>query len=283
MVTTRSKPSGRGLKISGSPIKEWALANQYPVAEWAAEPLDSLFEKVKQMHPDLFIVTSFGVILKKDWLDIPRLAPINLHASILPKYRGASPMQMSLLNGDPETGVSVMRMIPKCDAGDVLLIRKTPISLDDTTPSLEKKLSHLASEALLEALEKLSQGNVAWERQDEGLATICSKIEKSQGRLDWKKSSIQLDREIRAYRGWPGSYFYYQNKRIHVGRALVSEIKSHAHQAGKIVDVSSTAGVAVACGEGSLLIQELQLEGRKMLPAADFLRGFSFKAGDFLE
>ncbi len=281
-MTTTSRPSGRGLKVTSSPIKEWALSHLQEVLEWDRDGSEGLFEKVRSLNADLFVVTSFGVILKKAWLDVPKIAPINLHASILPRYRGASPMQMAILNGDKETGVSVMRMVSKCDAGDVMSISKLHIEPDETTLSLETRLSQLAADALMDALPILAANNVVWIPQDEDLASHCSKIEKSQGQIDWKRSAEQLDRQIRAFRGWPGSYFFYQGKRIHVGRAFPGEGVLRSTP-GKILEISSQDGLVVACGESVLKLQALQLEGRKMLPISDFLRGFNLKAGDFLE
>ncbi len=268
--------------MTSSPIKDWAMAHSREVVEWDREYPDGLLEKVRTLKPDLFVVTSFGVILTNKWLLIPRIAPINLHASILPYYRGASPMQMAILNGDKETGVSVMRMVAKCDAGDVMRISKLGIDPNETTPTLESKLSRLAADALIASLPALADNKVRWATQDEKLATHCSKIEKSQGRIDWKKPAQQLDREIRAFRGWPGSYFFYQGKRIHVGDAILGEpIQPSAP--GKILDISAGAGLVVSCGQSTLKLKALQLEGRKMLPTSDFLRGFNLKAGDFLE
>ncbi len=269
--------------MTGSPIKEWAESHHFPVMEWDKARTDELYQKIAALQPDLFIVTSFGVILRKEWLVLPKIAPVNLHASILPQYRGASPMQMAILNGDAETGVSVMRMVSKCDAGDVMKIKRIPINDTDTTPTLEAKLSRAAAEVLTEALPILADGKAVWQAQDEGLSTRCSKIEKSQGQIDWKKSAAKLDREIRAFHGWPGSYFFYQGKRIHVGEAKPRISSSAPHSAGKILGVSPDGGLLVACGESSLELKALQLEGRKMLPTADFLRGFNLKAGDFLE
>lgn len=281
-MTTPSKPSGRGLKATASPIKDWALSHSQEIVEWDRENSDPLLERVRSLKPDLFVVTAFGIILKKQWLDIPRIAPINLHASILPRYRGASPMQMTILNGDEESGVSVMRMVSKCDAGDVMSVSKIAVQSDETTPSLENRLSQLAADLLMDALPKLQANTAVWIPQDEKIASHCSKIEKSQGQIDWKKPALQLDREMRAFRGWPGSYFFYQGKRIHVGSAYPGELTQNSTP-GKILEVSSQAGLVVACGQSALKLQSLQLEGRKMLPIADFLRGFNLKAGDFLE
>jgi methionyl-tRNA formyltransferase len=252
------------------------------VLEWDRDNVEGSLEKVRSLDPDLFVVTSFGVILKQTWLDVPKIAPINLHASILPRYRGASPMQMAILNGDKQTGVSVMRMVPQCDAGDVMGFSKLDMDPHETTPTLEERLSRLAADVLMEALPKLQANTAVWVPQDEKLASHCSKIEKSQGQLDWKKSAERLDREIRAFRGWPGSYFFYQGKRIHVGSASLGDVAQNSTP-GKILGVSSQEGLVVACGQSALRLQALQLEGRKMLPIAEFLRGFNLKAGDFLE
>ena len=283
VVTFPDKPSGRKLELKPSAVKRWALDHSIPAIEMVPYAESECFTKLKMLSADLFVVISFGKILKKEYLGLPKLGPLNVHASLLPKYRGASPMQQAILNGEPETGVSVMRMVEAMDAGDVLLSKKMNLDKNETIVTLEPKLQVLAAAALMESLSLIEAqtGKVSWQPQNSQEASYCAKIKKEDGRLIWTHGASWLDREIRAFLSWPGSFAFFNEKRIVVKKAAVRE--GHAcSKPGKIAAISPE-GILVETSQGLLLLEELQLEGRNSLKAAAFLNGFTLKTGDILE
>ncbi len=281
VVTSPEKPSGRHLAPKPSAVKLWAIQNHIRVIEMASSKESECFAQLKEIKPDLFIVIAFGKILRKNYLELPVLGAINVHGSLLPKYRGASPMQSAVLGGDSETGVSVMRMVEELDAGEVCLTKKISLQDKETIVTLEPKLSALASHALMESLGPIEARKADWIAQDPNRATYCAKIKKEDGRLRWDLSAQQLDRQVRAYLAWPGSYTLCKGKRL-VVKVSRPEISTSPCKHGQIQRVSP-AGIAVATSDGCLVLEELQLEGRKTLRASEFLKGTPLKAGELLE
>lgn len=281
IVTSPDKPSGRNLQPKPSAVKLWGLEHRVPVIEMGKADDPSCFSQLKALKADLFVAISFGKILKKPFLDLPKLGAVNVHASLLPKYRGASPMQTVILNGEAETGVCVMRMVEALDAGAVCVTKKLRLDDRETILTLEPKLSALAGEALAEALELMDQSRAVWIEQDLKRVTVCSKIRKEDGRIDWNLSARALDRQVRAHLDWPGSYTFYRTKRLVVkkSRPLGATVSL---KPGQISGVSDE-GIAVATGDGCLLLEVLQLEGRSSLKASEFLKGTPLKAGEALE
>lgn len=279
VVTQPDRPSGRDLSVLPSPVKKWALERGLPVLEFTKASEKDIAGRLRTLAPDVLVVISFGHLLKRELLGLPKVAALNVHASLLPRWRGASPMQSAILAGDSETGVCVMRLVEALDAGDILLSRRIPLTADDTLSSLEPKLAALGGEALLEGLELLAAGRAVWTAQEASRVTVCSKIKKEDGRLVWSRSAVELERQVRAFLRWPGSYTRAAGRRLVVKKSRAEALS--AGPPGRVTDVSD-AGVRVACGAGSLLLTELQQEGRKAMPAADFLRGFPLKTGDTL-
>ena len=282
VVTTPDKPSGRHLKPQPSPVKQWAQANGVPAHDYLAKEPSAILPPLKGMRPDVFLVVSFGALLKSDFLSAPRHCCLNIHASLLPKYRGASPMQAALLNGDRGTGVSVMRMIERLDAGDVLLQKNIPVSSDDNILSLQARLSTLGAEAALEALDQLERGTARYTVQDEMGATYTRKIAKSEGRIEWPSNAWDIHHRVSAFLGWPGAHFFFRGKRILAWRSEIMD-GPQSGAPGTVTDVSER-GLAVTAGSGTgLRLLELQLEGKKRLLWTEFRKGFAIKTGDVLE
>ncbi len=283
VVTAPDKPAGRRLKLEPSPVKAWAVENNVPCLEFRKENLSKFIGMLRSLEADGFIVISFGVILSKEILAIPRLWALNVHASLLPSYRGPSPIQTALLNGNSETGVSVMRMVEKLDAGDVLLQKKTGILPEEDAGTLGKKLSVLSAGALLEALDLLGSGRARFIPQEEKKVSWTKKIKKEDGRIDWNLPALSIENKIRAMAGWPGSFSFHEGKRILVIKAHAKKKERSAAPPGTLLKASAEEGVWVATRDFPLDVEELQMEGRKAMKAKDFLKGFSLKAGSVLE
>lgn len=282
VVSTPNKPQGRSLKPQASPIKEWALDKGVPYFDFFKEHSAQTLRTLKDMGPDAFVVASFGVILDKETLGIPRLMPLNIHASLLPKYRGASPMQAALLNGDTHTGITVIRMVERLDAGDMLLKKRLAIAPGETIGELEKRLAALGAESILEALELLAKGKPPLTAQDEKEASLTKKIAKERGRIVWNDSAERIDARVRAYQGWPGSFFFCRGKRIVVCKA--HSLPHSPAVPGTVLEASEKEGILVAAaGSGAVRLETLQLEGKKALGWREFLRGFRLKKGEVLE
>lgn len=283
VVSSPDRPRGRNLKVQVSPVKQWAVDRGVQYLVYSEKPFFSTHSALKKLDVDALVVISFGAILNKEMLSLSRLMPLNVHASLLPKYRGASPMQAAILNQDAETGVTVMRMVERLDAGDILLKKKTFLEDRETIESLEKKLSTLAAEAILEVLETLEKGCAVLTPQREAEASYTQKIAKQDGKINWSENANKIDSRVRAYLGWPGTFFFFRGKRIALRKARSVPVDWTAAP-GVVLEASDKHGILVAAGEKSALkLEELQLEGRRPLPWNEFLRGSPLKAGDILE
>ncbi|HXV18833.1 MAG TPA: methionyl-tRNA formyltransferase [Candidatus Omnitrophota bacterium] len=282
VVTGHDKPKGRSLRPTPSPVKDWALQKGVPVFEYTKINEPETLARLSAMNADVFVVIAFGVIFSADFLRIPKVLPVNVHSSLLPKYRGAAPIHRAIMNGDRKTGVSVVRVIEKLDAGDVLGTAETPILPEDDIVSLETRLADLGAKALLESLGKISEGKATFSPQDDTLSTYARKIEKEEGRIDWSKPATQIHDRVRALKVWPVCSSSVRGKRV---LFLESRFRPEAVSArpGTILSASRNSGIVVATGEGALEVLKLQMEGRTALPSADFLNGFPLKAGELFE
>lgn len=283
IVTIPDKPKGRNLKVENSPVKEWALRNKIPHLEAVRGNLDKLKEKCEALKPDLFVVISFGAILPENLLSIPKILPLNVHSSLLPRWRGAAPMHWALASGDSHTGVSVIRMTPKCDAGDIVTLKKTSILEEDDIISLEDRLSRLGAEALLEAITLVEEKKAVFIPQDEKCATVARKLTKEDGRINWKLKAAEIHNRIRAMKEWPTSYTFYQGKRLILTDTQISTPGVENAVPGTVLAASAMDGIVVAAGAAALRIQHLQLEGKKPLESRAFLMGFPLKVGEVFE
>lgn len=269
VYTQPDRPAGRGKKLTASPVKELALAHNIPVYQPGSLRKEPAQQQLAALNADIMVVVAYGLILPKVVLDTPRLGCINVHGSILPRWRGAAPIQRALWAGDKETGVTIMQMDIGLDTGDMLLKTYLPIEDDDTSASLYEKLAQQGPDALLQALEGLANGTLAAEKQDEALANYAEKLSKEEARLDWTKSATQLWQEVRAFNPWPVSYFEHQGNTIKVWQTQVSTTSSNAAP-GTIISASKK-GIEVTTGDGVLTLLSMQLPGKKPLSVADIL------------
>jgi len=277
VVTQPDKQKGRGKAMSFPPVKELALENHISVYQPLKVREASFIEVIKELAPEAIVVAAFGQILPKDLLDIPPLGCINVHASLLPKYRGASPIQYSIINGDEMTGVTIMYMDVKLDNGDIIMAAETTITPEETGGSLFDKLSVLGSDLLIEALKKIEDGTAVRIAQDETQATYVKMLDKNMGNIDFSQSAIQIERFIRGLNPWPSAYTYLEGKTLKFWIAFVEPSNSKAGP-GVIIEVRKDA-IVIMTGDGALVIRELQLEGKKRMTADAFLRGYSVSVG----
>ncbi len=280
VVTQPDKAKGRSGKLTPPPVKECALAHNIPVMQPVRIKTPEAIAELKQYEADVYIVAAFGQILSQEILDIPRYKSLNIHASILPKYRGASPIQRVIIDGEEETGVTIMQMDAGIDTGDMLYVKKIAIENSDNYETLHDKLMVLGGEAIVEALALLEEGKIIPEKQDDSLSCHAPLIDKQMGRLDFTKDAIVLDRLIRGVTPWPSAFTSYQGKQLKIWRAEpVAE--ECGGEPGTVVKVEKDA-FYVACGVGSLRILEVQLEGKKRMSTRDFLLGVKVKESDVL-
>jgi methionyl-tRNA formyltransferase len=277
VITQPDKPAGRKLVLTPPEVKVRALAAGLTVLQ--PPKIRHIVDELKAFEADVAVVVAYGQILPKSVLDVPRLACLNIHASLLPKHRGASPIQATIREGDAETGVTIMFMDEGLDTGDILLMDRMPILPTDTGGVLHDKLALAAPASLEKALDLIAAGNPPRTPQDNSISTHCGKLKRDDGRLDWTRSATELELLIRAYNPWPGtSCVLPDGKPLKVHRATLLEGDT-CPTAGTIISADPKVGLIVSCGTGLLKLEEVQAEGGKRLPAADFLRGHSLEVG----
>ena len=267
------RPAGRGRKLRPGPVKQLALQHDIPVFQ----PL-SLKDSAEQsvlaaLEPDLMVVVAYGLILPQGVLDIPALGCVNLHASLLPRWRGAAPIQRAILAGDRETGVCLMQMEAGLDSGPVLAQVRTEIRDDETGGSLHDRLSQLAANLLAEHLDDLAARRLPPVPQDESRVTYASKLDKSEATIDWSRSAIEIERQVRAFNPWPVAQAGYQGEKLRIWAARAIN-EAPVGKPGAVV-TAGRDGIVVACGQGWLCLLEIQLPGGKRMHAADFLNARS--------
>lgn len=283
VVTQPDRPKGRDLKLQPSPVKQAALRAGLAVLqpERARDP--AFLEELRRLEPDLIVVVAYGQLLPAAVLTLPPRGCINVHASLLPKYRGAAPIQWAILNGESETGVTLMKMDEKLDTGDILTQRATAITPDDTAATLHDRLARIGAELLIETLGNIVNHTITARPQIEAQATYARKLIREDGRLDWSQSARSLWNRVRAFTPWPGAFTTLpggtKTRTLKIWRASVEEAVAGAPGA---VAHADKAGIVVSCGSGALRIHELQLEGGRRLTAAEFLAGHPLHPGDRL-
>ncbi|WEW99270.1 methionyl-tRNA formyltransferase [Pseudomonas nitroreducens] len=280
VYTQPDRPAGRGQKLMPSPVKQLAVDHCLPVLQPPTLRDPAAQAELAALKPDLMVVVAYGLILPQTVLDIPRLGCINSHASLLPRWRGAAPIQRAVEAGDAESGVTVMQMEAGLDTGPMLLKVSTPISAEDTGGSLHDRLAELGPKAVVEAIAGLAAGTLRGEVQDDTLATYAHKLNKEEARIDWSRPADELERRIRAFTPWPVCHTSLGDAALKVLGAKPAPGKG---EPGKILDASRD-GLLVACGEGALLLTRLQLPGGKPLAFADLFnsRREQFAAGQTL-
>lgn len=280
VVTQPDKPKGRGNTMQFPPVKECALEHGIEVFQPKKIRDDANVEYLKKYAPDIMIVAAFGQILSKNILDLPKYGCVNVHASLLPKYRGAAPIQWAIINGDEITGVTTMRMDVGIDTGDMIAKRQVRIACDETGGSLFDKLTEAGAKLCVETMEMLEKGTAEFTPQDNEASTHTSMITKELGNIDWTKSAVEIERLIRGLNPWPSAYTHLNNKTFKIWKARVADQKGD-YQPGCIARVSKNE-LLVQTGDGMLSLLEVQLEGKKRMDAGSFLRGYPVEEGIFL-
>ncbi len=269
VYTQPDRPAGRGRALSASPVKQRARELGIQVRQPASLNNSMAVAALAELQPDVMVVAAYGLILPAAILAVPRVGCVNVHASLLPRWRGAAPVQRAIMAGDTVTGVSIMQMDTGLDTGDVLLKKETVITDQDTGGTLHDRLALLGAEALLEALPAYLEGKLKGLAQDAGEATYARKLDKQEALLDWRKPAAELALRVRALNPWPVAECGYEGRRLRIWAATALE-DSRAADPGAVV-ASGADGIRVACGSGQLLLQELQLPGGRRLSAQEFL------------
>ncbi|KZN44298.1 methionyl-tRNA formyltransferase [Pseudoalteromonas luteoviolacea] len=269
VYSTPDKPAGRGKKLKASEVKTLALAHDLQVVQPASLKSDEATEQLAAFHADVMVVVAYGLLLPKAILDTPKLGCLNVHGSILPRWRGAAPIQRSIWAGDNETGVTIMQMDEGLDTGDMLHIATCPIDSKETSASLYAKLAELGPSALVETLDKLAAGKIIPQKQDDALSNYAKKLSKQEAEIDWKMSAEQIERNIRAFNPWPMCFTQMQSQTVKIWQA---EVVTQTGEPGTVLEASKQ-GIIIACGEGALQINELQPQGKKPMTTQDFLNG----------
>ncbi|WP_026957490.1 methionyl-tRNA formyltransferase [Aliagarivorans taiwanensis] len=263
------RPAGRGKKLQASPVKQLAVDANVPVYQPENFKSQEAKDELAALNADLMVVVAYGLLLPKTVLDTPRLGCINVHGSLLPRWRGAAPIQRSIWAGDRDTGVTIMQMDEGLDTGDMLLLDSLPIESSDTSASLYEKLAETGPVALLKALEGISDGSIQAVKQDDEQANYAKKLSKQEARIDWRHDAAFIERCVRAFNPWPVSYFTLQGQNVKLWQSSVAEYQGDAAP-GTIISADKQ-GIIVATGQHALRLESLQIPGKKAMAAADLL------------
>lgn len=277
VVTQPDKPRGRGKAMQFPPVKRAALAHGLPVCQPARVRDPEFLDTLRSLDPDVIIVAAFGQILPESIIDLPRYGCINVHASLLPKYRGAAPIQWAIINGEKETGVTIMYMEKGLDTGDMIARASVPIDPRETGESLHDKLSLLGGPLILEVLDQIGKGIIHREKQDDSLSTYAGMLSKELGRIDWEKDAASIERLIRGLNSWPSAYTFLGERTLKIWMAEVTEGKKEMIP-GTVIGTDKDS-FTVQTGKGGLRILEVQLQGKKRMPVQAFLLGYPVKTG----
>ncbi len=281
VVTQPDRPKGRGKNMAEPPVKICAEKNNIPVIQpKSLKKNKEIHDIIKGKNPELIVVAAYGNILPPNILNIPKHGCINVHASLLPKYRGAAPINWAIINGDATTGISIMKMDVGLDTGDVILSREIKISDEDNTFTMTEKLSKIGADVLLEAVKMIEDNKAVYRSQDEGQAVYAPMLTKKMGHIDWSKSMTDIINLVRGTYPWPGSYFYTNNKMIKIIDCFAdSELN------GRPAEVIKTdkKGIYVGCADGSIVITSIKPQGKRSMAANEYLRGNKIEIGTILE
>ena len=280
VVTQPDKPKGRGKEMQQTPVKACALKHNIEVFQPIKIKTPDAVEVLKGYDADLFVVAAFGQILSKEILDMPKYGCVNIHASLLPKYRGAAPIQWAVLDGEKETGVTIMQMNEGLDTGDMLTKVIVPIEDNDTGESLFNKLAEAGAKLLVETIPQIEAGTLNPEPQDDSRSTYARMIKKEMGQIDWKKEAVVLERLVRGMNSWPSAYTHFNGKTLKVWEAGV-EVSEKKAEPGTVVEVTK-ASIKVQTGKDLLVLKQIQLEGKKRMDVGAFLLGYKVEVGTVL-
>lgn len=279
VLTQPDRPSGRGMQLTASPVKQLAQQLALPVLQPATLKNEEIQRDLAAFDADLMVVAAYGLILPKAVLQLPSHGCLNIHASLLPRWRGAAPIQRAILAGDAETGITIMQMDEGLDTGDMLLKTACPISAEDTAETLHDKLAGMGAQAIVATLRELEKGELHPQRQDNEKATYAAKLSKAEAQLDWSKSAAELERAVRGYFPFPVAHTQFGETPVKILKAAIGEGSSAIPGTVLAVDKET---IHIACGNGALALKVLQKPGGKALPVAQFVQGFPLKVGDRL-
>ncbi len=277
VLTQPDRPAGRGMQLTPSPVKQLALAHGLPVLQPASLKSAEMQRALADYAADVMVVAAYGLILPPTVLQLPRHGCLNIHASLLPRWRGAAPIQRAILAGDEETGITIMQMDAGLDTGAMLLKKSCPITALDNSQTLHDKLAQLGADAMVEALNLQQQGRLTGVPQNDAQATYAAKLSKAEARLDWTETATQLARAVRAYHPFPIAYTTLNATPIKIWQASVRDGPNG--EPGTVLAVDKS-GIIVACGQDALCLEVLQRANGKILPAAQFVQGFAVHPGD---
>lgn len=286
VFTQPDRPVGRGRTLTPPPIKRRAQELEYEVYQPEGVKSDEVYDYLAEKAPDIIVVVGYGRIIPKRILELPRYGCINVHSSLLPKYRGAAPINWAIVNGETVTGVTTMRLVSKLDAGDILLVRETPIGEDEYASELTERLAEIGADLLLETLQSVEAGDFGLEGvvprpQDHEQATYAPIMKREDGLIDWRLSAREIYNRVRGFDPWPGAYTFLRGKRLHVIRARPAETEVDGLAPGEL---RIQAGrLLIGCGTGGLEPSELQAEGKRRMGVADFVNGYQPQPGERLE
>jgi len=282
VVTQPDKKRGRHLHISGTDIKSMAVSARLKTFQPEDIKSKESVEFLNKLDADLFVIVAYGQILSQEVLDIPKIMPVNIHASLLPRYRGAAPINWAIINADKKTGVSIMYVSRKMDSGPVILQKELKIEDSDTAITIEDKLRLLGADLLMDALKIIDERNYKLLEQDEDKVILAPKLKKEDGLIDWSAPASAIHNQVRGVLPWPGAFTFFRGKMLKIFQTEVLPIfPNHKPAPGEVVRADKH-GIVVACGRGFLSLKELQLEAGKRMPAQSFIVGHKIKAGDVL-
>ncbi len=281
VVTQPDKPKGRSKELQFSPVKECALRHNIPVLQPVRIKRPEAIEELAQYEADIYVVAAFGQILSQQILDMPRYGCLNIHASLLPKYRGASPIQHAVLDGEEKSGVTIMQMDAGLDTGDMLYKKELVLAADETFETLHDRLMAIGGEAIVEALPLLEAGKLTPVKQNDEESCYASLISKEMGRIDFTATAAEIDRKVRGMNPWPSAFSTFRGKQVKIWKVQITEGEYDGCEPGSVCLVEKD-GFTVKAGEGAVKILELQLEGKKRMTARDFLLGVKVLPGEKL-
>lgn len=277
VVTQEDKPKGRGKNLCAPPVKELALSHGIKVFQPHIIKEESAIQRLRDFNADIFVVAAYGKILSKEILDIPKYGCINVHASLLPKYRGAAPIQWAIIDGEKLTGVTIMQMDEGLDTGDMLFKDAVEIADDDTADTLYDKLSACGANLILEALKRIESGDIHPIKQDDSQATYAKMLDKTLGRINFNKPAVEIERLVRGLNSWPGTYTYINDKSLKIWKCALTDIRSNGEPG--TIHSADNGRLFVNTLDNALELLEVQLEGKKRMDVKSFMLGYKVEAG----
>jgi len=279
VVTQPDRQKGRRLKMLPPQTKVLAETKGIPVYQPDDASSKESIAYLKKLNADLFVVVAFGQILKKEALHTPGVYAVNIHSSLLPKYRGAAPTNWAIMNGDAVSGVTIIKMNEKMDEGDIILKKEIAIDKDDTNITLSEKLADIGADALLEAIESISAGKAGFTKQDDSAATYAPKLKKEDGLINWNEPAVNIHNKVRGLLPWPGAYTHFNGKTLKILKTEVLEAAGSLGVSGEVVDIIKHKGIVIKTGGGNLLIQYVQIEAKKPIDTDALLCGHKIPIG----